>query len=248
MSRILKFKIKRQDSKDAAPYWEDFTVPYKSNSNVISCLMDIQANPVNSKGEKVSPVVWDCSCLEEVCGSCTMVINGQVRQSCSALVDKLEEPIRLEPMTKFPVVRDLAVDRSRMFDALKKVQAWVPADGYHDLGPGERISPEHQHVAYKLSECMTCGCCLEACPQYSKNNDFLGAAAMNQARLFNMHPTGKNLRNERLNVLMQKGGISDCGNAQNCVEACPKSIPLTESIADLGKQVSKQFWNNLFSS
>ena len=67
-------------------------------------------------------------------------------------VDKLEEPIRLEPMTKFPVVRDLAVDRSRMFDALKKVQAWVPADGYHDLGPGERISPEHQHVAYKLSE------------------------------------------------------------------------------------------------
>ena len=179
---MLKFKIKRQDSKDAAPYWEDFTVPYKSNSNVISCLMDIQANPVNSKGEKVSPVVWDCSCLEEVCGSCTMVINGQVRQSCSALVDKLEEPIRLEPMTKFPVVRDLAVDRSRMFDALKKVQAWVPADGYHDLGPGERISPEHQHVAYKLSECMTCGCCVEACPQYSKNNDFLGAAAMNQAR------------------------------------------------------------------
>jgi succinate dehydrogenase / fumarate reductase iron-sulfur subunit len=89
---------------------------------------------------------------------------------------------------------------------------------------------------------------VEACPQYSKNNDFLGAAAMNQARLFNMHPTGKNLRNERLNVLMQKGGISDCGNAQNCVEACPKSIPLTESIADLGKQVSKQFWNNLFSS
>ena len=133
---MLKFKIKRQDSNDAAPYWEDFTVPYKSNSNVISCLMDIQAHPVNSIGEKVSPVVWDCSCLEEVCGSCTMVINGQVRQSCSALVDKLEEPIRLEPMTKFPVVRDLAVDRSRMFDALKKVQAWVPADGYHDLGPG----------------------------------------------------------------------------------------------------------------
>ena len=71
---------------------------------------------------------------------------------------------------------------------------------------------------------------------------------MSQARLFNMHPTGRNLKKERLTVLMQKGGISECGNAQNCVEACPKSIPLTESIADLGKQVNQQFWSNLFSA
>ena len=248
MARTITINIKRQDFWDSKSYWETFEIPYKTNSNVISCLMDIRANPVNNKGEKVAPVVWECSCLEEVCGSCTMVINGKVRQSCSALIDKLEEPVRLEPMSKFPVIRDLAVDRSRMFNALKKVNAWVPADGYHDLGPGERISPAHQQLAYKLSECMTCGCCVEACPQYSKGNDFLGAAAISQARLFNMHPTGRNLKKERLTVLMQKGGISECGNAQNCVEACPKSIPLTESIADLGKQVNQQFWSSLFSA
>ena len=151
-------------------------------------------------------------------------------------------------MSKFPVMRDLSVDRSRMFTALKKVQAWVPVDGYHDLGPGEKILPDHQKVAYELSKCMTCGCCVEACPQYSKDNDFIGAAAMSQARLFNMHPTGKNLKKERLNTLMQEGGISSCGNAQNCVEACPRGIPLTESIAHLGKDVSKQLWSNIFSS
>ena len=248
MTDTVTFKIKRQDSKSSSSYWETFTIPYVPNSNVISCLMDIQANPINAKGEEVTPVVWESNCLEEVCGTCTMVINGKVRQSCSALVDQLEKPIKLEPMSKFPLVRDLVVDRTRMFSALKKVQAWVNSDGYHDLGPGDRLSQEHQETAYKLSECMTCGCCVEACPQYSSGNNFLGAAAISQSRLFNMHPTAKNMAGERLDTLMQEGGIADCGNAQNCVEACPKSIPLTESIANLGKQVSKQFWNNLFSS
>ena len=248
MQDTVTLNIKRQDSETSDSYWETFTIPYIPRSNVISCLMDIQANPVNAKGEKVTPVVWECNCLEEVCGACTMVINGKVHQSCSALVDQLEKPISLEPMSKFPVVRDLAVDRARMFGALKKVQAWVTADGYHDLGPGERESTSHQEVAYKLSECMTCGCCVEACPQYNLSNNFLGAAAISQSRLFNMHPTAKNIADERLDPLMQKGGIADCGNAQNCVEACPKSIPLTESIAEMGRQVSAKFWRNIFQA
>ena len=151
-------------------------------------------------------------------------------------------------MSKFPVIRDLIVDRSRMFEALKKVQAWVTADGYHDLGPGDRESQSLQEVAYKLSECMTCGCCVEACPQYTQKNNFLGAAAISQARLFNMHHTGKNIIDQRLDTLMQEGGISDCGNAQNCVEVCPKSIPLTESIAEIGRQVSGKLWRNIFKA
>ena len=248
MPDTITFKIKRQDSENSKPYWETFVNPHVPNSNVISCLMDIQANPENSKGEKVSPVVWECNCLEEVCGSCTMVINGKVHQSCSALVDQLEKPITLEPMSKFPVIRDLAVNRSRMFGALKKVQAWVTADGYHDLGPGIREPQNHQEIAYKLSECMTCGCCLEACPQYRLNNNFLGAAAISQSRLFNMHPTAKNISDERLDTLMQEGGIADCGNAQNCVEACPKSIPLSESIAEIGRQVSGKLLSNIFKA
>ena len=248
MPKTITFKIKRQDSDITKSYWETFKIPYISNSNVISCLMQIQESPINENGDDVNPVVWESNCLEEVCGSCTMIVNGKVRQSCSALIDKLEKPITLEPLSKFPVVRDLIVDRSRIFGALKKVQAWVTADGYHDLGPGDRLSQKHQEVAYKLSECMSCGCCLEACPQFSRDNNFLGAAAISQARLFNMHPTAKNISDERLDTLMQKGGIANCGNAQNCVESCPKSIPLTESIAEIGRQVSGKIWRNLFKA
>ena len=245
MDRIL-LKIKRQNSKDTDSYWEEFSLPYIANSNIISCLMDIQKNPINAKGEKVSPVVWESNCLEEVCGTCTMIINGKVRQACSALIDKLVQPIILEPMTKFPCERDLIVNRSRMFESLKKVKAWVPMDGFYDLGPGEKILPDHQQTAYILSNCMTCGCCVEACPQYSKDNNFLGAAAISQARLFNMHPTGKIIKNERLDALMEDGGLTSCGNAQNCIEVCPKNIPLTESIALMGRQTTKHMFTRLF--
>ena len=119
-------------------------------------------------------------------------------------------------------------------------------DGFHDLGPGEKILPDHQQTAYALSQCMSCFSCLEVCPQFNKDNNFIGAAAISQARLFNMHPTGKLIKNERIDALTEEGGIHLCGNAQNCVEVCPKSIPLTESIAEMGRQSSKRFWKTLF--
>ncbi len=129
----IRFIITRQDTPESAPYDEEFEINYRPNLNVISALMEIRRNPVNAKGEKTTPVAWDMNCLEEVCGACSMVINGRPRQSCTALIDKLEQPIRLKPMKTFPVVRDLQVDRSRMFDSLKKVKAWVPIDGTYDL-------------------------------------------------------------------------------------------------------------------
>ena len=259
--KSIDVKILRQDGPGQSSYYERHRIPYQSDMNVISVLQTIAAQAKTAEGKGVSPVAWDCNCLEEVCGACTMVINGKVRQSCSALVDKLlaEQPeeILLEPMTKFPVVRDLVVDRGRMFQALKKVQAWIDVDGYYDAGPGPRQSPADQDVAYPLSQCMSCGCCLDACPQYLKtevvrqsgeteeayeqrkkaayNESFIGAAAISQAILINTHPTGKMNASARLDALTDTGGIQDCGNAQNCVQVCPKTIPLPTSIAKAGR-------------
>lgn len=148
--KTIKLIIKRQDTDQSTPYMEEFEIPYRENLNVIACLMEIRRNPVNSKGEKTTPVIWDMNCLEEVCGACSMVINGQARQSCSAIVDQLEQPIKLEPMSTFPVIRDLQVDRTRMFDNLKRMKAWVPIDGTYDLGPGPRMPEKNdkQHMNY----------------------------------------------------------------------------------------------------
>jgi succinate dehydrogenase / fumarate reductase iron-sulfur subunit len=258
---FIKVRVRRQDGPGKQPYWETHRIQYEPELNVISVLQRIAAQATSSDGKKVPPVTWDCGCLEEVCGSCTMVINGRVRQSCSALVDRLlvdsGDEIVLEPMSKFPVIRDLMVDRQRLFRGLQRVKAWVPVDSYYDMGPGERQLRAVQEQNYPLSECMSCGCCLEACPQYTKieltqasgesreqfearklaalDQAFVGPHAISQAMLFNNHPTGRALASERLDALTGPGGIQVCGNAQNCVSVCPKSIPLTTSIARAGR-------------
>jgi succinate dehydrogenase / fumarate reductase iron-sulfur subunit len=267
-------RVLRQDVPGGPSYWERHLVEHEADMNVISVLQKIAARSETAEGKPVAPVAWDCNCLEEVCGACTMVINGRVRQACSALVDRLLEDqageIELRPMTKFPVVRDLMVDRSRLFRALQKVKAWIPVDGYYNLGPGPRQSPAQQEEAYPLSECMSCGCCLDACPQFLKvelkqqdgetaeafaarkqaayDESFVGAHAISQAMLFNTHPTGAMNADDRLDALAAPGGVQVCGNAQNCVAVCPKKIPLTTSIGRAGRALTVHAIKNFFGA
>lgn len=269
--RMVRVRILRQDTAGGESYWERFEVPHEPNMNVISVLQKIAALARTQDGRPVPPVAWDCCCLEEVCGSCTMLINGRTRMACSALVDRLlgeGEEIEIRPMSKFPVVRDLVVDRRRLFRSLERVQAWVPVDDSYDHGPGPRIPPQEQEDAYPLSTCISCGCCLEACPQFTRievvrrdgeteadfearrkrefDAGFVGAHAISQAMLFNAHPTGRMIADERLGALTGQGGIQVCGNAQNCVAVCPKSIPLTRSIARAGRAATVWVIKRLF--
>ncbi|MFN0208034.1 MAG: succinate dehydrogenase iron-sulfur subunit [Planctomycetota bacterium] len=234
----IQVRIRRQDNPNGSPRWEVFEVPSRPNMNIHMVLLEIQENPATLGGARTTPVAWDANCLEEVCGSCTMVINDRVRQACSTLVAQLDQPIRIEPMTKFPVVRDLMVDRRRMFEDLVKTKAWIPIDGTHALGAGPKYSQSEQAPAYAMSRCMTCGCCLDACPQYGPGSAFVGPAILNQVRRFNSHPTGKLNKAERLETVMGPGGITDCGSAQVCETVCPKDIPLLESIATVARDTT----------
>jgi len=233
-------------------YYEEFELPRQSNANVISALMDIQKTPINKQGSKTTPVVWEQGCLEEVCGSCSMLVNGVPRQACTALIEPYIQmtkstTITLAPFTKFPLIRDLVVNRTKMFDALKKVRAWIEVDGTYDIGEAPKISSDVQEVLYVLSTCMTCGCCSESCPQTNNKSKFIGPAAISQTRLFNSNPVGKFTKSKRLRPLLEEGGVADCGNAQNCIKVCPKGIPLTESIALIGREATKQALKDVFS-
>ncbi len=149
-----------------------------------------------------------------------------------------------------------------------KVKAWIPVDGYYDLGPGPRQSPQEQQQAYPLSQCMSCGCCLEACPQYNLvhvqraedesdaefqageeaafDKEFIRAHAMNQVVLFNSHPIGCFNAAERLDAVTAEGGVQICGNAQNCTAVCPKHIPLNDSWGRIGRATTLHFIKKLF--
>jgi succinate dehydrogenase / fumarate reductase iron-sulfur subunit len=255
----VELRIRRQDEPGASPYWQSFVVPVHPGANVVSVLMDLRAQPITVDGETVDPVAFEHNCMEEVCGACAMLINGRPQPACSALIVDLQAPIRLEPLPKFPVVRDLMVDRSRLLENLKRVKAWVRIDGHwdnHERAP--RLSPAAWAANYLYSRCMSCGCCMAACPQFRGSSDdldqgrqdtgsgFVGPAPLAQVRLMNAHPTGQNDKVERLHAIMADGGLSDCGNAQNCVRVCPKEIPLTTAIGELGRQTTVQLLKDLF--
>ena len=261
VGRHFSVRILRQDRPGLPGYWQTYSVEYTPSMNVTSVLQHIAAHPQTASGRHVAPVAFDCNCLEEVCGACTMLINGRVRQACTALVDRLlaQQPqhIELRPMSKFPVVRDLTVDRRRLFRALEKLQSWIPVDGYYDAGPGPRQSQEDQQQAYPQSKCMSCGCCLEACPQYTRvtlnqqseetneqfkkreeaafDAEFIGAHANSQVVLINSHPTGRLTARQRIEALIAPGGIQNCGKAANCQAVCPQEIPLMSSWGRAGR-------------
>lgn len=240
----VRLTIRRQPNAESGSYWDTFEIPFREKMNVISALIEIQKNPVTVEGKTVEPPTWEAACLEEVCGSCTMNINSGIRQACTALIEDISElkgdtyEVKLEPMKKFPVIRDLIVDRSKMFENLKKVRAWVPIDGSYDLGMAQPQDDHVRQLRYALSRCMTCGCCLEACPQVNEHSAFVGPAAIGQALLFDSHPIGHVLHNERMEFLTGEEGITGCGNAQNCVKVCPKGVPLTRAIAQLNRDTT----------
>ena len=244
-TRRVRLKIRRQDAPDKPETrrWELFEVDCHPGMTVIGALQQIQKNPVTAAGVEVAPVAWDCGCLEEACGSCTMLINGRVRQACSARLDEVAPKRRtvvLKPLSKFPLVRDLMVDRSRLFEAKKRIRAWLEIDGTQPCGPAPPQSQSNQQLRYALSRCISCGCCLEACPQYGEHSDFVGAAALNQVRLAATHPAGALQKSERIEAIRAPGGIIDCGKAQNCVEVCPTGIPLVDSIQQLGREATRR--------
>jgi len=248
-----KFTLKIYRGIPEHQYWEEFGLELKPFYNMTSALMDIQKNPVNKKGERVTPVAWEQGCLEVVCGSCSMLINGSPVQGCVVLIEQVLKAtgsniITVAPFTTFPLIKDLVIDRSSMFESLKKIHAWVEVDNALDKGFGPKIDPKIQEERYILSTCISCGCCTEACPQMNPRSKFIGPAAISQARLFNAHPVGKFSAKERLHALMEEGGVTDCGNAQNCVQVCPKDIPLTESIALMGRKVASQGLRSLLST
>jgi succinate dehydrogenase / fumarate reductase, iron-sulfur subunit len=251
-AQSITVEIKRQSNPNSPATTEKFEVPYRPGMNITSLLGEIALNPVDVSGKQTTPITYDSNCLEEICGSCAMLINGKARMACSALVDKLrgpnqDQPITLAPLSKFPVVRDLAVDRSVLFENLKRVKAWVPIDGTYDLGSGPKQAPQIQEQRYPLSNCISCTICMEVCPQFNDVTNFVGAATIAQAKLFNIDPSGSVLKEERLRALAGDGGIQECSFAQNCVQACPKELPLTEAISDMGRDVFIQQVKDMFT-
>ena len=171
----MKVKIKIDDNYQIFDYEGDL------NISVITLL------------EKLDwPIEYSCSCLQGICGACAMVINSEPKLACKTFLNEERmvieyNQITIEPLSKFPLIKDLKVDRSILFDAMTECELWLENDSEYN--------PKDLDFEYEMSLCLMCGCCTEVCPNY-KLGDFVGApAAVSASKLVNQESDEEHLKN-----------------------------------------------------
>lgn len=205
---IATIEIQRQKSRTDKPYKQTFAVDTGSRATVAELI-----ERINSEQIPEDPVTWERSCKQKKCGACAMLINGRPRLACDARVYEYgEKPIKLAPLKKFPVVCDLMVDRSTMFENLKNLGSWLEENSGSDM-TGD---------SYEASRCLQCGCCLEVCPNFYAGGKFFGAAGLSpSSRLIAVSGAGDR---KRLYGEYGKHFYRGCGKSLSCKDICPAGI------------------------
>ena len=121
-------KIKRQQDPQAEAYWQSFRYDGPKHVTVSAVLdaLNYTDDLFDAEGKPAPRIRWECSCMQAVCGGCAMVINGVPALACATFVDEVKgDTLVLEPLSKFPVIADLVVDRSVIHEQLVKAKAFL---------------------------------------------------------------------------------------------------------------------------
>ena len=224
----MKVDILRQRGPEEAPYWERFDYGGPPDASVAGVLdwLNYHDDMVNDKGERTGRIGWECSCLQSVCGACAMVVNGAPVLACETFLRDLKgDTLTIEPLRKFPTVRDLIVDRSVIRDQLRETGMFIGE--YRPGGDGDHA---HQYAAAK---CLKCGLCLEVCPNYVSGNTFFGAAFANDCYLVAARNREKS---KEIGAHYAAHFGAACSKSLSCMAVCPMHIPTLASIAKLNRR------------
>ncbi len=190
------------------------------------------------------------SCRVGMCGTCALKVNGRPAWACRTLLGGLGEEITLEPLTNFPVLRDLAVDMSPFFEKMKRARGWLEPTGAAEKAPA-LIAPnsrERKRIEPHI-ECITCGICYASCSIVGHDSGYLGPAALNRAYTL-VNDSRDALGPERLLEVCTEDGAWRCHSQYNCTESCPKGISPTGAIKGLKRRAAaggvKRFAASIF--
>lgn len=213
----IRVTIRRQASSDAASLLQAFCYEGDGKLTVADWLTE-----TNQNAAKADRVAWECGCLEKKCGACAMRINGIPRLACSIFLKDAARhgQILLEPLSKFPLIKDLVVDRSSMFQMLLNMKIWTQEKNPSSYG-------QDHDLQYTSSQCLQCGCCLEICPNFLSSGTFGGAAAMVEAYKAIEQNVQDDHRTE-MRSAYRTHFFSGCGQSLSCQAVCPMRLPLDE--------------------
>lgn len=196
--------------------------------------------PVTTLLERLDyPIEYSCSCLQGLCGACAMVINSQPKLACKTFVNdeimvKEYGIITIEPLSKFPLVKDLKVDRSILHDVMIDCEQWLESDA--------RVGDD-LNFDYEMSMCLMCGCCTEACPNYGFD-DFVGTqVAVSASKLISQESDSQHSKSIK-NKYKDKF-YPHCLKTLACEDVCPMKIPTQRAISKMNRKSVWRIWQIL---
>ena len=221
-------KIKRQRDSQATAYWQSFKYDGPEHVTVSAVLdaLNYTDDLLDIDGNIATRIRWECSCMQAMCGGCAMVINGTPALACATFVDQIKGgELVLEPLSKFPIVADLIVDRGVIYENLIIAKAYLD-----NLAKNDKQQHEQQ---YSVAKCLKCGLCLEVCPNYRPGGDFFGAILANESYLIASQSSDK--KPQIVKSYKTHFGAG-CSKALSCQSVCPMGIETITSIMRMNRK------------
>ncbi|MBL8659034.1 MAG: succinate dehydrogenase/fumarate reductase iron-sulfur subunit [Rhodospirillales bacterium] len=210
---VLRYRPEMDDK----PFFQTYSVPCQEEWVVLDAL-----NYVKDEMDRTLSYRWSCHMF--VCGSCGMAINGEPKLACKAFLRDYQTKIRIEPLSNFPIERDLVIVQDDFIEKLESVKPYIIPKQEKPIDQGEYLQTPAQLKAYKqYSMCINCLLCYSACPQYALEEKFIGPAALALAHRYNMDSRDVG-RSAREHVVASHDGIWACSFVGACSQVCPKDV------------------------
>jgi len=227
MNKKIRLKIRRHRPEDTGPpRFETFTLTIDADISILEALEMIQSG-------QDPTLMFRRSCHHSSCGTCGMLINGEQRLACVTRISQLKEgTITLEPLSGFPLVGDLAVVMTPLYEDIG--EQWDYLREAEDLG-GTNL-PEGIDRFERFEDCIECGCCVSACPVAGEEKPFMGPAALAALNRELQKRAGKGARA----LLKQAGGERGerlCSRSLACSRVCPTAVYPARHILDLRRRL-----------
>lgn len=184
---------------DAEPRWVDYTVPLDERTTVLEALAYIYEN--------IDPTLaFRFGCRFNSCGLCAVELNGRPRMACVA---SLKNGMKIAPLSRMPVLRDLVIDRSRFFEALRELRMFIPEQS--ETHEPQVLKAPSLHA--RLAGCVECLACNSTCPNYDfEKSPLAGPYVLVKLAQLQLDP--RNTVDRRKQA--QDFGLSECVDCDSC--------------------------------